>query len=42
MNTTTAERTIEEMRNIFSRNGLPKQLVSDTGVQFISDIFQNL
>ena len=40
MNSTTAERTVEELRTTFARNGLPKQLVSDNGVQFTSEIFQ--
>ena len=36
-NNTTAERTIEILRSLFSRLGLPNQIVSDNGPQFISD-----
>ena len=32
-------RTIEELRRIFSIHGLPQQIVSDNGPQFISDQF---
>ena len=38
---TTAAKTIEELRNIFARNGIPHQLVSDKGPQFVSDKFRN-
>ena len=31
MTTTTATKTIAVLRNIFSRNGLPKQVVTDNG-----------
>jgi hypothetical protein len=40
MKCTTAEKTVEELRTIFARNGLPKQLVSDNGSQFVSEVFQ--
>ena len=39
MKSTTANRTIEELRDIFARNGLPQQLVSDNGPQFTSEEF---
>ena len=39
MNSTTAARTITEVRKLFSAYGLPLQLVSDNGPQFISDKF---
>lgn len=41
MKSTTAEKTIEELRSIFSRFGLPNQLVSDNGSQFVSEAFQS-
>ena len=44
MQSTTAAKTkarIEELRNIFARNGIPHQLVSDNGPQFVSDEFRN-
>jgi len=37
--TTTASRTIEELRKLFATHGLPEQLVSDNGPQFIADEF---
>ena len=39
MKSTSAERTIEELRSIFSRFGLPTQLVSDNGPQLVSEEF---
>ena len=39
MSTTTAPKTIEVLQVVFSRNGLPEQLVSDNGPQFTSDDF---
>uniref|UniRef100_A0A3B3C7M6 Gypsy retrotransposon integrase-like protein 1 n=1 Tax=Oryzias melastigma TaxID=30732 RepID=A0A3B3C7M6_ORYME len=39
MKNTSAERTVEELRTIFSRFGLPQQLVSDNGPQFVSEVF---
>ncbi|XP_072771353.1 uncharacterized protein [Nerophis lumbriciformis] len=40
MKSTSSERTIEELRSIFSRNGLPQQLVSDNGPQLVSEEFK--
>ena len=40
MMTTTAEKTIAELRRVFTTHGLPEQLVSDNRAQFTSDIFQ--
>ena len=39
MNSTTAAKTIIVLREMFSRYGLPKQLVSDNGPQFVSEEF---
>ena len=38
MSTTSAD-TLKALRNMFSRYGLPEQMVSDNGPQFISDEF---
>ena len=40
MTSTTATATIRVMREIFARNGLPLQVVSDNGPQFASEEFQ--
>ena len=40
MHSTTASKTIEALRAVFARNGLPEQLVSDNGQQFIAEEFQ--
>lgn len=40
MKKTSSERTIEELRSMFSRYGLPKQLVSDNGPQLVSEEFE--
>jgi hypothetical protein len=34
MKTTTSTKTIEALRMIFCRTGIPKQIVSDNGPQF--------
>jgi len=39
MQSTTSERTIEVLREIFSRNGLYEQLVSDNGPKLTSSEF---
>ena len=37
---TTAHKTIKILRHIFVSYGLPKQLVSDTGPQFVAKEFE--
>ena len=39
LTSTTAARTIEALRELFARFGIPRQLVSDNGPQFISREF---
>ena len=39
MSSTTAAKTIQVMRHLFSQYGLPQQLVSDNGPQFVSEEF---
>jgi hypothetical protein len=39
MKTMTSTKTIEVLRSIFSRNGIPAQIVSDNGSQFSSEEF---
>ena len=39
MSSTTADKTVEVLRDVFSRFGLPEVLVSDNGPQFISQEF---
>ncbi|XP_024064460.2 LOW QUALITY PROTEIN: uncharacterized protein K02A2.6-like, partial [Terrapene carolina triunguis] len=41
MQSTTAKSTIQKLRGLFSHFGLPEQLVSDNGLQFVSQEFQN-
>ena len=40
MNSTTAGRTVAVLKEMFARNGIPCQVVSDNGPQFISEEFQ--
>ena len=40
MKTTTSQKTIDALRDIFARFGLPELLVSDNGPQFVSKEFQ--
>ena len=39
MTSTTAANTIKVLQEIFSMHGLPEQLVSDNGPQFVSSEF---
>ena len=39
MHSTTSSKTIEALRNLFVKYGLPEQLVSDNGPQFTSEEF---
>ena len=39
MTTTTAEKTVEVLRGIFAQFGLPEQIVSDNGPQFVAEQF---
>ena len=39
MSTSTTARTIEAIQHVFVVHGLPEQLISNSGAQFISDEF---
>jgi len=39
MHSTTTQKTITKLRKLFAAYGLPEQLVSDNGPQFVSDEF---
>ena len=40
MKSATASRTVEELRKLFAQHGLPEELVSDNGPQFIASEFE--
>ena len=40
MTSTTASRTVDVLRSLFSRFGIPHQLVSDNGPQFVSEEYK--
>ena len=40
MKSTTTEKTLEVLRELFARHGLPKQLISDNGPQFTAKEFE--
>ena len=39
MNSSTTTKTVDALRHVFAIHGLPEQLVSDNGAQFVSDEF---
>ena len=39
MTSTTAERTVDILRSLFSRYGIPDQIVTDNGPQFTAEEF---
>ena len=39
LKSTTANKTIEELRKLFASYGLPEQMVTDNGPQFVSEEF---
>lgn len=39
MTSTTTSKTTDVLRDIFARNSIPRQLISDNGPQFISEEF---
>jgi len=41
MKSTTSEKTVDVLRELFSRYGLCREIVSDNGPQFISQVFQD-
>lgn len=41
MSTTTASQTVTVLRRMFVANGLPKQLVTENGPQFVSEEFDS-
>ena len=40
VSSTTSSSTIEVLRDLFARSGIPEQIMSDNGTQFVSDEFQ--
>ena len=40
VSSTTSSSTIEVLRDLFARLGIPEQIVSDNGAQFVSEEFQ--
>ena len=40
MPNTTAEETVKQLRSVIARMGIPEQIVSDNGPQFIAELFQ--
>ena len=40
VSSTTSSSTIEDLRNLFARCGIPEQIVGDNGAQFVSEEFQ--
>ena len=41
MSTTTAQATIQQLCKIFSAHGLPEQLITDSGPQFVAEDFKH-
>ena len=40
MKTTTSEKTIDMLIQLFSSHGLCEEIVSDNGTQFVSHVFK--
>ena len=40
LNTTTSASVIKELKKIFSINGIPEEVITDCGPQFISEEFK--
>ena len=40
VSSTTSSSTIEVLRDLFARFGIPEEIVSDNGTQFVSEDFQ--
>ena len=41
MTQTTSNKTISALRELFARFGIPEQLASENGPQFVSDEFES-
>ena len=40
MSSTTTQATLDQLRSVFARWGIPQQLVSDNGPQFVANEFE--
>ena len=42
VDSTTSEKVVQVLQNIFCRIGIPNSIVSDNGPQFVSEILRSL